>query len=429
MRTFVIFLLFCISSSFCGHSQTNYNNCSDALVVCPNTSYAINNIDATATVCTNCEDDFNFCFGTNNSIWLQFETNAMGGTIQVDFSNLLFESNPGQDNELQATILQAATPCDASTYTQIGNCVSNATGNFSLNAAGLLPTTTYYVIIDGDLNGAGITLPAEASFDVSISGSSVDRAPGSASLTGPTTLICPGDIVTYTTTLSNCPDNGSFEWYINGALVASTSVPFFQTTTLQDGDVIEVRTTCYNDCPELISATIGPVSLIDFPIDAGTDMAISPGESIFLAGSTTASTFNWTPTFLVSDPTSLTPIVSPTETTTFTLSATENGCTLFDQVTISVNSGLTIPNTFSPNDDQTNDTWVIEGIELYPDAQLNIYDRWGQQVFQSTGYSEETAWDGTSKRGAKLTSGTYYFVLELNDANEQVFNGYISLIR
>ena len=68
--------------------------------------------------------------------------------------------------------------------------------------------------------------------------------------------------------------------------------------------------------------------------------------------------------------------------------ATENGCTQFDYVTITVNSGLQIPNTFSPNNDGVNDKWVIRGIENFPDCLIQVYTRWGQKIFQTTGYSE-----------------------------------------
>ena len=98
-RVVVIFLLMVFFSSKSANSQEVYNACDNALEICPNNTYSISNIGATSTVCPNCEDDFATCFVSNNSIWLTFTTNAAGGNVQVDFSNLVFETGAGQDNE------------------------------------------------------------------------------------------------------------------------------------------------------------------------------------------------------------------------------------------------------------------------------------------------------------------------------------------
>ena len=425
----VIFLLTCVLSVFIVDSQEIYNACNNAFELCPNQNYTLNNIGSTITVCPNCEDDFNYCFPTNNTIWMQFTTNPIGGDIQIDFSNLIFETNVGQDNDIQATIIEATIPCDASTYTQIGSCLSNETTNFSLNAVGLAPLTTYYVVVDGDNIGAGVTDPAECTFDISISGTGIDRTVPTTTITPLSNPICLGDIATFTTTLLNCPDNGNFNWYINNILVASTTVPTFQTTALVDGDIVSVETTCYSQCSEISTGFTIPLTVTSFPLNAGPDQTISLGASVVLGGFTTVPDYTWSPSFLVSNPTELNPIAEPTETTTFTITATDGTCTQVAHTTVFVLSEVIIPNTFSPNNDDNNDTWVVKGLDNFPSADVIIYDRWGQVVFQSTGYSESKAWNGTSLKGKALTEGVFYYVLNLNDSDKQVFKGSITLIR
>ncbi|NRA11718.1 MAG: hypothetical protein HRT57_07175, partial [Crocinitomicaceae bacterium] len=107
MRIAVIFLLLLSVSGKVAKAQEAYNSCSSALEICSSVNYSLNNLGATAISCVNCEDDFNFCFSPENSIWLTFTTNALGGAVQIDFTNLIFEANAGQDNELQATIIEA----------------------------------------------------------------------------------------------------------------------------------------------------------------------------------------------------------------------------------------------------------------------------------------------------------------------------------
>jgi gliding motility-associated-like protein len=45
-----------------------------------------------------------------------------------------------------------------------------------------------------------------------------------------------------------------------------------------------------------------------------------------------------------------------------------------------------IPDIITPNGDGKNDEWVIEGLQIYPDVTVEIYDRWGKRVFYSRGY-------------------------------------------
>lgn len=423
-----VILLLMIFLGFGSRTQEVYNNCNNALELCPNQLFSVTNIAANKSICVGCEDDFTFCFTANNTIWLKFTTNATGGAIQVDFSNLVFETNPGQDNALQATLLSATIPCNSPTYTAVGNCVSNGTAPFSLTSATLLPLTTYYIVISGDLSGPGITTAAECTFDVTISGASVDRPAASISVTPSSTSICLNDLFTATAAITNCPDSTDYIWSINGIVVATTSEPIFQSTQLQDGDILSVETSCYLLCTEYVNTTTPAIAVYSFPLDAGPDQTIATGESTLLHGSTTASTFEWSPTFYLSDPASLNPIAFPSTTTIFTLTATENGCTQEDFVSINIVEELIFPTTFSPNGDNVNDRWEISGVSNYPNCFVRIFNRWGQEVFQSTGYSKEKAWDGTSNSN-KLSEGVYFYIVELRDADKQEFKGSITLIR
>lgn len=429
MRSYFFILLVVFSVTGELLAQESYNQCVNALDICPNETYSVNNIGANITFCPGCEDDFAFCFTPQNSIWLTFTTNATGGTVQIDFTNLIFDTSVGRDTELQATIIEAVAPCDATTFTQLGNCLSNESGSFSLMAFGLNPATTYYVVIDGDDSGIGVTAPAECTFDVSISGIGVDRPISTISINPSTGIFCSQETVTFTASITDCPDTGNYRWFINGTLVATTSIPNFQTSALNQGDVVSVQTSCYADCPATPTDATSPLTITSFLIDAGPDQTIQPGESALLGGVTTAPTFQWTPTFNVSDPLNLNPVVSPNETTTFTLTATQNGCTLTDQATITVESLIDIPNSFSPNADGINDTWIIKGADLYPNASMKVYSRWGQPVFETIGYSELKAWNGTDEGGKPVAEGVYYYVFDLRDSEKQEFKGSLTIMR
>lgn len=410
-------------------AQPIYNNCFNALEICSNTTYNVNNIDANKTLCPDCEDDFVFCFTANNTIWFKFTTNDVGGNVQISFSNLVFESNPGQDTQLQAGMFSTIQPCSGNTYVQIGNCVSNATGNFTLNATALNPNTTYYLVVNGDMTGPGIFEPAECTFDLVLSGTAVDRTAPTIVLDASNLNICKNDVVSFTAHLLNCPDSSNYLWYLNGVLVATTEDSLYMTSNLSTGDVITVTNSCFVLCPQNVSTNSSPFTVYTVNVDAGADEYVMTGQTVELNGTTTAPIYSWSPEFLLTSSSILNPVAVPTETTTFTLTATENGCTDFDQMTVYVEQDLVVPTTFSPNEDGINDVWEITGIEKYPNCFVRIYDRWGQEIFQKTGYSLAKAWNGETAHSKDVTPGTYFYILELRDDKKQELKGSITVVR
>lgn len=405
-----------------------YNNCNYAEYICPDKSMTFTNVKANASTCSNCEDDFTFCFTPNNTIWLKFETNSTGGTIQINFSNLIFESSSGQSQQLQASIIQATTPCDASTYTQIGNCISNATTNFSLTSPALLPNTIYYVVVGGDETGVGITKAAECTFNVFLTGGAVSKPAPFMSILPSSTNVCANDIVTFSVTLINCPDSTNFRWFVNGTLVALTSESFYQTSSLKDGDIVSVQTSCYTICVDTISKNSLPIHVTTVEVDAGIDISKGPNESKLVEASTSAPEHYWTPDLYLSDSSGLFTRTFTPITMSYTLTAVENGCKAHDEMTVFVNSEVVIPNTFSPNDDGKNDKFEILYIENYPYNIVQIMDRWGQIIYETSSYDYEKAWDG-KRNDDEMVEGVYFYHIELRDHDKRVYNGSVTILK
>ncbi len=92
-----------------------------------------------------------------------------------------------------------------------------------------------------------------------------------------------------------------------------------------------------------------------------------------------------------------------------------------------VGGGDIVPhNGISVNDDGSNDVFYIKGIESYPNNTVRIYNRWGVKVFETQGYNNTTrAFRGISngrvtiEAPEKLPQGTYYYVIEYVDKNNQ----------
>lgn len=82
---------------------------------------------------------------------------------------------------------------------------------------------------------------------------------------------------------------------------------------------------------------------------------------------------------------------------------------------------------FSPNGDLINDTWHINRLHYFPDFELFVYNRWGQQVHHQAG--TYIPWDGTNL-GSTLPDGAYYYILYLSKSNKHKFiKGDVSIIR
>lgn len=86
-------------------------------------------------------------------------------------------------------------------------------------------------------------------------------------------------------------------------------------------------------------------------------------------------------------------------------------------------------NAFTPNGDGLNDRWQITGIERYKSAEVRVFNRWGQQVYVNSLYSNSDGWDGTNN-GAKLSSGTYFYVITaFNNCVESSLSGFVTLMK
>jgi len=96
------------------------------------------------------------------------------------------------------------------------------------------------------------------------------------------------------------------------------------------------------------------------------------------------------------------------------------------EVTMNFNECLIIPNTFTPNGDNYNDTWVLGNIDLYPNVMVKIFNKWGNEVFTSTG--TYTPWDGTQYDNP-LPSEVYYYIIRLGNDEENEYTGTVTIIR
>jgi gliding motility-associated-like protein len=240
-----------------------------------------------------------------------------------------------------------------------------------------------------------------------------------AAVQGDGTTICSGD-----NTVISASGGTSYLWSPGNSLSDSTSAS--PTAHPSDTTTYTVKVSNANGCSDTKTVTI---NVQKSPIaNAGTDKVIFEGQSVQLTASEKyGSTYSWSPVTALSDPTILNPIASPVDDITYTLTVNSaDGCgTANSSVFVKVYKKITIPNTFSPNGDGVNDYWDIDALITYPDCVLSVFDRYGQQVYHSIGYSKP--WNG-KYNGQLLPTGTYYYVLDLKN-NTPKISGWVLIVR
>jgi gliding motility-associated-like protein len=107
----------------------------------------------------------------------------------------------------------------------------------------------------------------------------------------------------------------------------------------------------------------------------------------------------------------------------------DNGCVDTASLVINVNEyPVIIPNVFSPNDDNENETFYVTGQGI-KDMELIIYNRWGQRMVELQGSG--ASWDGRTMAGVEVPEATYYYIIQITDYLDVVteYTGYLMLIR
>jgi gliding motility-associated-like protein len=180
---------------------------------------------------------------------------------------------------------------------------------------------------------------------------------------------------------------------------------------------------CTSDTTKQVKVYLQP------KVDAGPNVFLPEGTVYQMQPVVNDTTlrFLWTPAIYLSNDTLLRPTLKPEFNQEYRLTATGDGnCVGYDSVKITVLKNLHVPNAFSPNGDAINDTWSVPYLIDYPNNVVEVYDRYGQSVYRSEGYSKP--WDG-KVNGKTLPVGVYYYIIDLKQPGYGHITGYITLLK
>jgi len=198
-------------------------------------------------------------------------------------------------------------------------------------------------------------------------------------------------------------------------------------TTDQEG-WIGLEVTDVNGCLATDSVY---VSVYDLPVvDLGPDTTVCGDAGITLDAGTDGMYFNWSTGETSQE---ITVFMGGPEEIRVEVE-NEFGCLSGDTILVKDCSFefyfRDIPTAITPGDGNgLNDFWVIDKLATYPEAVVEIFDRWGILVWRSEpGYSNP--WDGRDMKGKEVDMDSYHFVIELNSGTKNDFvTGIITVIR
>jgi gliding motility-associated-like protein len=79
---------------------------------------------------------------------------------------------------------------------------------------------------------------------------------------------------------------------------------------------------------------------------------------------------------------------------------------------------IIVYNGFTPDGDGLNDNWIIENIGNFSNNTVTIFNRWGTKIWNTVNYNNsDNVWNGKTQGGNDLPSGTYFYVIELDNGN------------
>lgn len=302
------------------------------------------------------------------------------------------------------------------------------------NAGTNSPAFTITALADGDVVSCVLTNPFSCTaIKSAISNNMVINFAVSPSVTiaSSTGNVCAGTPVTFTASAINAGNNPAYQWRVNNYIAGEGAT--FTTSTLSANDTVQ----CFlstNDLP-CNNAENVPSNKSTVLISSSPNLLIQPDNPVILSGDTVQlsvigtpgiSTYNWTPAVNINSTGISNPKVWPLNTQTYNLEVSSmQGCKTNKQITVTVFSDLKVPNAFTPNNDGINDYWGIKGLEHHSNCLVKVFDRYGELVYQSAGYSKP--WNGKYK-GDILPLSVYVYFIDLGNGSKPL-TGTVTIIR
>lgn len=236
--------------------------------------------------------------------------------------------------------------------------------------------------------------------------------------------------VSFSVDLNSCIPASIVNWWGNNSSGTSNFTDVISNTSTAVDTVVYSAVGTYNGCSSDTLAlnvfvqpnpnanfTVNPeMVILNFPVDL-SDVSANYAGNIYswywnLGNGDFSTDQNFTYTY--------------TEPGTYSVCfkiTNDNGC--LDSICkniIVAPAEVIAPNVLTVNGDEINDLLVFKYLEFYPDNSLVILNRWGDLIYEKSGYAND--WDGSN-----YTEGTYFYLLKINGEEEKTYSGFFQLIK
>ncbi|MDR3680461.1 MAG: gliding motility-associated C-terminal domain-containing protein [Flavipsychrobacter sp.] len=242
----------------------------------------------------------------------------------------------------------------------------------------------------------------------------------------PDSVLCEGQATLFTAHYTSTGDTGLVWNFGDNTIIDNDKSILHAYTT--PGTYVVTLTGKYRLCPD--AAYTKSITANAFPtLNLGPDTSICPNGSTILIGDyfnagNSAAHWVWN----TGDTTSQ---ISVTGDGRYSATITLDGCSTSDSVDVFKNCYLDVPNAFTPNGDGVNDYFfprqlLGKGITTFT---LNIFDRWGVEVFQATSINGR-GWDGKFNNKPQ-PEGVYIYSIDVQFTNgdQEHYQGNVTLLR
>lgn len=255
--------------------------------------------------------------------------------------------------------------------------------------------------------------------------------------------VCEGNMTTYTFSgnASSQYQAPIYHWQLStdeGAtwndIPGATETTYVRAPTVAAGKywyrltVIDASVAGITSCR--IASTLLVINVHPIPVaNAGPDRVYIKGYPVTLSAVASGEdiSFTWEPGSYMDDPALMEPTVTPQNDITYTLFVQSAfNCSNQDSVKVRVVDGIYVPTAFTPNGDGKNDCWRIPFLDVGLDADVKVFNRWGQIVYHVA--SATVSWDG-KLNGVPQAAGTYVYFIGFKGRKLPDMKGTFTLIR
>ncbi len=382
-------------------------------ISCPNDSDGI--IEAT---CSSSEVPINYIWGGSETT--STLSNVGSGSYVVNISD-----NWGCNGMASVTLVNPQSMQIGATIEPV-KCFGENNGRLNLNVLG--GSAPYSYIWSNLYDGPDNTLLPGGDYIVTV----IDA--NSCTATNIFTIIEPEELVL----ISDVTDVSCFD-YADGTISMTASggvAPYYFTIIGNDQEYsassfIGLVTGYYglmvqdqNHCIDSIDIAISEPSQIAASYTVQEPSCIGNNDGyieVYAIGGSAPYLYSWDEGFIDI------PIISGLTQGSYNVSIVDANNCVYEIETVSLTDMnedcIRIPNAFSPNSDGINDTWIVENLELFANARVNVFNRWGQLLYTGIPGDE---WDG--RFNDKLVPTTsYVYVIELYNGSD-AYVGIVTVI-